>query len=110
MTYKLFIDDLRSPTGEGWQIARSYEGAIRIVSSYGAPTFVSFDNDLGEGLEGYDFSKWLIDQDLEQEGKFLPTTFDFQVHSANIVAVKNIENLLRNYLRLKNNESSIHTK
>lgn len=104
MTYRLFIDDLRSPKGEGWQIARSYEGAIRIVNSYGAPCFVSFDNDLGIGKEGYDFAKWLVDQDLEQEGKFLPTTFDFHVHSANPVAVKNIESLLRNYLRLKEND------
>jgi hypothetical protein len=103
MLYKLYLDDIRCPghVGSGWLIARSYEEAIEIVKQNECPFYVSFDHDLGDAnaKTGYDFAKWLVEQDLDHG--ILPDNFDFNVHSANPVGAANITGLLDSYLKTR---------
>lgn len=91
MTYKLFIDDERYPSGniDEWVITRSSEETIRIVSEKGMPNFISFDHDLGGEDTSIQFIKWLENKLLDEELKF-PVDFDFYVHSQNPIGAKNI--------------------
>lgn len=57
------------------------------------PVEISFDNDLGEKLEGYDCAKWLVDYCMVN-GLTLP---NYTVHSANPVARENIISYLENF-------------
>lgn len=100
---KLFLDDIRDPSGFYWVVARSYKDAVEKVKEYGFPTFVSFDHDLGEGKTGYDFAKYLVELDMDTNT--MPQNFDFLVHSANPVGAKNICAYLRNYLEFKNRKN-----
>jgi len=111
--WNLFLDDLRSPSEavntlgvKHWVIARSVSEAKRLVEVRRAPSVISFDHDLGpeEDNNGYAFAKWLVEKDLEYletYKDFLPTHFQFQVHSANLIGAKNIEGLLNNWLNYK---------
>lgn len=91
MSYKLFLDDLRMPSfiypetkDEDWVIARDVDEFKRIILKNGIPSFVSFDNDLGEyedgtlKLEGKDAAKWLTYTMM-----FDISNMDFKVHSSN---------------------------
>ncbi len=53
MTYNLFLDDERFPPNDGkdWVIVRSVQEAVDYVEVNGLPSFISFDNDLGQGNE-----------------------------------------------------------
>ena len=67
--------------------------------------FISFDHDLGinpDGTEknGHDFAKWLVEQDLDQKIDF-PAHFGYKVHSSNPAGVKNIDGLMKSYLKFK---------
>ena len=100
MTYKLFLDDERNPVSPTeWKIARSFEEACRLFEEYGAPSFISFDHDLGQDKSGYDYAKWLVDKD--QDESWPTEEFDFYVHSQNPIGKENIEGLLRPYLKMK---------
>ena len=99
--YFLYIDDIRNPINDNWIVARNYKEAINIITKNNCPFFISFDHDLGEEKTGYDVAKWLIETDLNYPG-FIHNNFDFKVHSANPVGKENIEKLLRNYLRKRN--------
>lgn len=97
---KLFLDDERFPVDDSWAIVRSVAEAQAWVLSNGFPDYVSFDNDLGDGLpEGRRFSEWLIDRDLDHHD--MPDSFDFYVHSQNPVARDAIEGSLRSYMRYR---------
>ena len=50
---------------------------------------IDFDHDLGEGKSGYDFAKWLLENEVRPES--------FHVHSMNPVGAKNIYQLLTHY-------------
>ncbi len=103
---KLYLDDLRPLPDNTYILARSYNEAITYVLNYGIPDFVSFDHDLGSDQKenllpsGYDFAKWLVEQDMNFNYMF-PTNFKFYVHSANPIGKKNIESYLNNYLKSK---------
>ena len=81
------------------------------ILNNGCPDFISFDNDLGEKLEGIDLAKWLVDSYLETPG-FIPQNFEFFVHSRNTIAKDRIYSLLDNYLswRTSNNLSDKNNK
>jgi hypothetical protein len=67
MTYKLFLDDVRSPPDHTWVLARTVRAAIEYVETYGVPCEMSLDHDLGEGEpDAPVFMQWLIDQDLDE--------------------------------------------
>jgi hypothetical protein len=94
LTYNLFIDDERMPpevnatATDVFHIVRNYDDAVKYVTEHGVPQFISFDHDLGKGLTGYDFAKWLceyiIDNNLRSD------CFEYYVHSQNPVGAKNI--------------------
>lgn len=110
MTYKLFLDDLRTvrmvyPEKEeaDFEIVRTYEAFIECIQRNGLPEFISFDNDLGEDEngkilpDGYAAAKWLVYEsglDLKK--------LKYKVHSANPVARIQIESLLKNYINFLN--------
>lgn len=109
MRYKLYLDDIRVPVHvgsgfkdtPGWLMARTYDEAVNLVQLHGCPIYISFDHDLGDenAKTGYDFAKWLVDQDLDNN--IIPTEFEFNVHSANPVGAANITNLLDAYLKTR---------
>lgn len=107
MTYCLFLDDLRDPSwvyplrdSSNWTVCRSAADAQQAVLEGGCPEWISFDHDLGDNVPtGYSFARWLVDQDLDQEGQWMPKDFSFEVHSANPVGAANIRALLSNYLQ-----------
>lgn len=121
--WKMFIDDERVPSGselnnfrqkiaavatdieldEQFVVVRSVAEAQEKIQTLGAPVFISFDHDLGDKVpSGFDLAKWLVDQDLDNNGQFLPDDFDFFVHSANPPGRKNIEGLMMPYLEYRN--------
>ena len=99
----LFLDDERFPPEKGeWSIVRSYEEAVQYCIDNGCPSYASFDHDLGDNSPtGYDFAKWLVESDMEDEGGFIPSDFSFYVHSQNPVGAKNIQMYLDGYLDFK---------
>lgn len=101
----LYIDDLRTPqTNRDWIIVRSFDEAVELMEKDGCPNYISFDHDLGDiGTKtGKDIANWLVEKDQESDGNFIPNDFEFNVHSANPVGVKNIEGLLKQYLSFRN--------
>lgn len=100
--YNLFIDDLRDAEkyylGEGFIVVRTCEDAISYVQKHGLPKFVSFDHDLGDTESvvektGYTFAKYLIEYMFDNNIK---EPFEYYVHSANPVGLKNIVSYLEN--------------
>ncbi len=96
ISYKIYLDDIRTPKTNGWTVCRSYEDFIRAININGLPTEISFDHDLGwdeenncERKSGYDCAKWLVENDIVIE--------KFNVHSANPIGAKNITILLNNH-------------
>ncbi len=100
----LYIDDIRTPrTNRDWIIVRSFEEAVHFMEVNGCPDYISFDHDLGDiGTKtGKDVANWIVEKDQDSEGNFIPDDFDFNVHSANPVGLKNIEGLLKQYLSFR---------
>ena len=101
MSWNLFLDDERFPalheTGK-FVVARSVNHAIDLIVAMGCPSYISFDNDLGEGqLEGYDLAKMMVEMDMDGV-IHIPNDFDWYVHSQNCKAIENINAYLRGYL------------
>lgn len=110
MTYNLFLDDERFPPNDGgnWVICRTVQEAKAFYLLNGAPTYVSFDHDLGENNQtGLDYAKWLVDKDLTCDGKFLNNNFEYYVHSQNPVGAENIRKYLSQYLNQKNRRTML---
>ena len=56
---KLYLDDIRTPPDDSWQVVRTAEEAIEILKT-GKVNAMSFDHDLGEGKKtGYDVLVWI---------------------------------------------------
>ena len=98
---KLYIDDLRNPKSDGFDVVRTSSEAIRYMEENGCPDYISFDHDLGGEDTAMIVVHWMIDRDMDMGGLFISDDFEFHVHSANPVGVKNIEGLLGQYLRFK---------
>jgi len=45
---KLYLDDVRCPKTEGWDIVRTYDDFVSWITKNGLPDEVSFDHDLAE--------------------------------------------------------------
>jgi hypothetical protein len=101
---KIFLDDIREPPDNTWDVARSYEDALFLVEYLGFPDEVSFDHDLGTEKTGLDFAHFLIELDLDTGA--MPVQFTYRVHSANPVGRANIEGLLSGYLRFRRNRAA----
>lgn len=100
----MYLDDLRDPPPiKDWLIIRSSIDAIEYVKNNGMPEYCSFDHDLGGDDTVMVFLKWLVEFDMDNDGKVIPDSFTYDVHSANPVGVKNISGLLDNYLHFRKN-------
>ena len=98
----LYIDDERVPkTNRNWEVVRNAAEARKYMNENGCPSYISFDHDLGDFETGYDIAKWIVEKDMERDGKFIPENFEFNVHSANPVGAANIEKYLINYLTFR---------
>ena len=108
---KLFLDDIRSidmvydaSREAEFDIVRSYAAFVNYINENGLPLFISFDNDLGEDAngnvlpDGYAAAKWLV-----YESGLDLKDLEFNVHSANPVAAKQIQALLDNYIKFIKN-------
>jgi len=103
----MYLDDERSPkTNHPWIVVRSYVEAVTYVREHGIPGYISFDHDLGTEESGYDFTKWLVEQDISKKYKF-PDNFEYNVHSANPIGRVNIEEYLKSYLDFKHGTRTI---
>lgn len=90
MTWKLFIDDIRNPVDESWEVARSSKQAIQFIKLYGMPIEIAFDHDLG----GDDIAIRVIDfisEELNSSRIKIPKGFKYSVHSVNSVGRQNID-------------------
>ncbi len=98
--YKLYLDDERNPKTPGpWVVVRSYENFIATIEKFGMPLELSVDHDLGagEGKDGIDCMKWLINEkqvDLRN--------VKINIHSANTVGKENIEGLVKSWNKFLN--------
>lgn len=93
----LYIDDIRPCPRDLFNsfvvfTARDYYSAIDILDFYSntdANIFVDFDHDLGVGKNGYDISKYIVENQIPISG--------YTVHSMNPVGAFNIKQLLDRY-------------
>ena len=97
---KLYLDDIRVPKTEGWDIVRNYDEFVFWVRLHGIPDEVSFDHDLGEDTEktGLNVAKWLGQYCIEKNTPFPK----WNVHSANPVGKANIEAYINNVIKHQN--------
>jgi hypothetical protein len=110
-TWKLFLDDERYPSQDGWTIRRSSYDAIEAVKEQGMPIEIAFDHDLGiavyDGGEYNDtsmiFIRWVIDQHYEH-GLVIPEGFKYSIHSQNPIGAANIRGLMDGFLNDIRNE------
>jgi len=92
MLFKLWVDDERQmPDGyDCW--AHTYDEAVNAINTQFSPAlyslFIDFDHDLGLGRNGYDFAKWLLENDYRGQ---------FSIHSMNPIGAANIRQLLTHY-------------
>lgn len=114
MKFALFIDDERMPMdvkwgtpGEQymyltyeWVIARNWYEVLELVITYGFPSLISFDHDLGDGEKtGYEIARKLCG--MVMDGVVMPDNFQFLVHSKNPVGAENIRAYMTNFLLYK---------
>jgi len=83
---KLYLDDVRCPKTEGWDIVRTYDDFVSWITKNGLPYEVSFDHDLAE--IHYDPKTYT------ENGLPLP---EFNCHSANPVGRENILAILNSH-------------
>lgn len=107
----VFLDDERVTSDVTWEnysqwsisftsTIRDYEHFCKFVdvaieNKFNPEMFIfSFDHDLGEGKDGYDCSKYLVNK-LMDSGNTTP--LNFVVHSKNPIGKRNIEMFIQNY-------------
>jgi len=114
MTYKLFLDDFRSPAEaylmtndsvylEEWIICKEYHKFIDCIEQNGLPELVSFDHDLSVEMysgkfpysemkvkSGWHCAVWLVDY-CKTNNRTLP---EFRIHTANKLGCENIKEVL----------------
>lgn len=109
---KLFLDDIRKPYDQTWDLVRSYDEFVAYIEKNGCPDVISFDHDLAEehypfngeypdptqinyyayrNKTGYHCAQWLI-----EKGIFPKLAI---VHSQNGVGAQNIHFILRKHCR-----------
>jgi hypothetical protein len=115
----LYLDDVRIPKDERWEVVTSYDEFIRHIELNGIENYdcISLDHDLGEEAmreyygnvkpngvldynnikekTGYDCAKWVIQKSIN-ENKAVPKIY---CHSANPVGSENIINYINSYFK-----------
>ena len=114
----LYLDDVRKPTDNSWQVVTNYNQFVSHIRLNGLENYevISLDHDLGEEAmnefynnalpnyklnydninekTGYDCAKWLV---AESMTKNIPLP-QIYVHSANPIGSANIMGYVNNYL------------
>ena len=116
---RLYLDDVRTPNGTDWVIARDYKEFVSLIKLYGLGNFevISLDHDLGDSAmveyytnvknnyelnyeniinekTGYDCCKFLVSESMTTNVP-LPQIY---VHSANPIGSANMMGYINNYL------------
>ena len=115
---RLYLDDVRTPSAEDWQIVRSYDEFVAHIRMHGLENYdvISLDHDLGDTAmneyynnvhpnytldynnikekTGLDCAKWLV---AESMNKNIPLP-QIYTHSANPIGSANIMGYINNYL------------
>jgi len=106
---KIWLDDVRTPPDTTWTwCTNGYECIWFIIANRKNIEIVSFDHDLGEGVDGYwvacqiesmannYYQASLDDFKFENRMGIILPPFDWELHSANPVGRRNIEMAMRN--------------
>jgi len=100
MVWWLFLDDERYPASKDitCHIARNVDDALWMVKTYGLPSSMSLDHDLGYGKQsGMDFIIQLCNMAID-DGLDLSKCV-IQVHSMNPVGANNMKAYLASFLK-----------
>ena len=113
---KIYLDDVRTPTEEGWTVVRNYDEFVSTIMYIGLGNidFISLDHDLGDTAmkewhtnvaknytlnydnitekTGMDCAKWLVNEWMKGE-----PVVDVFTHSANAIGSANIMGYINNY-------------
>jgi len=100
---RMYIDDIRTPKNKFSTICRTSCEAINWMKKNGCPNFISFDHDLGGDDTSMGIVKFIVDSDLDTNGKFIPEDFSYNIHSANPVGTMNIDGYLKSYFSQRDN-------
>jgi hypothetical protein len=115
---RLYLDDVRTPKGEDWQVVRSYDEFVAHIQLNGLENYelISLDHDLGRSAmdeyfnnvspnytldyshitekTGMDCVRWLVNESMTKKIPLPP----IYVHSANPIGSANIMGYINNYL------------
>jgi hypothetical protein len=115
----LYLDDVRTPKADNWEVVRNYDEFIAHIkmNGLGAYELISLDHDLGEGAmveyytnvkpnyeldynrisekTGMDCVRWLVAESMNTKIP-LPVIY---VHSANPIGASNMIGYINNYFR-----------
>jgi hypothetical protein len=115
----LYLDDVRTPKADNWEVVRNYDEFIAHIKlkGLGAYEVISLDHDLGEGAmveyytnvkpnyeldynripekTGMDCARWLVAKSMNTKIP-LPAIY---VHSANPIGAANMMGYINNYFR-----------
>ncbi len=115
----LYLDDVRIPTTDSWEVVRNYDEFVAHIKMNGLESYevISLDHDLGEGAmveyytnvkpnyeldynripekTGMDCARYLVAEAMNKKIP-LPTIY---VHSANPIGAANIIGYVNNYFR-----------
>jgi len=98
---KIWLDDIRKPPDESWTWVSTAEKAWALILKEEIES-ISFDHDLGDGkLTGYDLAKTI--EEYSYIGG-IEKKISWNVHSANPVGRKNIEQAMKSAERFWINE------
>jgi hypothetical protein len=116
---RLYLDDVRTPTGEDWQVVRNYDEFVAHIKLNGLENYdvISLDHDLGDTamIEYYTNTKPHFELDYsriqektgmdcirflvaESMNKSIPLP-QIYVHSANPIGAANMMGYVNNYFR-----------
>jgi hypothetical protein len=80
-----------------WVTALDAMAAIGEIERRGMPAFISFDHDLGDGLDSVAVVKWIVETDMD--APIIPDGFAYEIHSGNYVGRTNLRFDIERYLR-----------
>lgn len=97
-SYVIWLDDFRTPRLQGNVVwCKNVEEFKQQIKTFGLPSHIAFDHDLGDGPNGYDAAKWLVDYCMENDLD-VP---EYSIQSANPVGKENIKGILENYKKFR---------